>query len=112
MEILFAGEKMRRTLTDPVVLVRTHGQEQAKVMARRLADMLAADSLATFMALPGRCHALSGDRAGQFALDLRGPYRLIFEPANVPLPLRTDGALMREAVTAIRILREREDYHG
>ena len=26
----------------------------------------------------GRCHSLKGNRSGQFALDLSGPYRLIF----------------------------------
>jgi len=28
---------------------------------------------------PGRLHELRGDRAGQYSLDLHGPYRLLFE---------------------------------
>jgi hypothetical protein len=30
--------------------------------------------------LPGRCHELKGERAGQLSIDLDGPYRLLFEP--------------------------------
>jgi proteic killer suppression protein len=48
---------------------------------------------------------------GQFALDLWGPYRLIFEPANDPVPKSTDRGVDREQVTEVRIL-EIVDYHG
>jgi proteic killer suppression protein len=112
MEILFANERMRKMLSDPKALVRAYGQEQARVIARRIADMMAADSLAALRALPGRCHALTGNRAGQFAMELRGPYRLVFEGANDPLPVRADGSLDRSRVTLVRVLKEREDYHG
>ena len=49
-------------------------------------------------------------RAGQISLDLDGPYRLIFEVANNPIPLKTDGGLDWIQVTSIKIL-EVEDTH-
>ena len=61
--------------------------------------------------LPGRCHELKGDRAGSLALDLDGPYRLIFDPAHNPLPVNNDGGLIWCEVRKIRIL-DIEDYHG
>lgn len=61
--------------------------------------------------LPGRFHALSGTRAGQFALGLDGPYRLIFEPANDPVPRKDDGGLDLARITAVEII-EVVDYHG
>jgi hypothetical protein len=61
--------------------------------------------------LPGRCHELTGDRSGQLSLDLDGPYRLIFVPANEPVPLKADGGLDRTRVTAIEIIGV-EDTHG
>lgn len=61
--------------------------------------------------LPGRCHELTGDRKGELAVDLRGPYRLVFEPADNPPPVKEDGGLDWRRVTAVRIL-EVEDYHG
>jgi proteic killer suppression protein len=57
-----------------------------------------------------RCHELKGDRAGTLAVDLQHPYRLIFEPANDPVPSKADGGLDWTAVTSVRILAV-EDYH-
>jgi len=60
---------------------------------------------------PARCHPLQGDRAGEFAVDVHQPYRLIFEPANDPIPKKEDGSIDLKKITRIRIL-EVEDYHG
>ncbi len=57
-----------------------------------------------------RCHELREDRKGQLAVDLDHPYRLIFEIANEPLPVKPDGGLDWFNATAIRILTI-EDYH-
>lgn len=61
--------------------------------------------------LPGRCHQLKGNRAEQFAIDLDGLHRLIFEPANTPVPRKPDGGIDWTLVTAIEIVGV-EDYHG
>lgn len=50
------------------------------------------------------------DRALQLSLDLDHPYRLIFEPANEPIPTKPDGGLDWNKVTAVRILGV-EDTH-
>ena len=74
-------------------------------------ELRAADTLADISTLPpARCHQLSGDRAGQFAVDVRHPFRLIFEPAHDPVPRKEDGGIDLTRVTAIRIL-EVTDYH-
>jgi proteic killer suppression protein len=44
------------------------------------------------------------------AVYLDGPWRLIFEPANDPVPKKPDGGLDWTQVTVIRILEVR-DYH-
>jgi proteic killer suppression protein len=54
--------------------------------------------------LPGRCHELKHDRAGQLALDLCHPFRLIFEPANEPMPQKNGGGLDWSGVTVICVL--------
>ena len=58
-----------------------------------------------------RCHELTGNREGQLSVDLKYPYRLIFEPADKPVPSKVDGGLDWGKVTTIRIL-EVEDTHG
>jgi len=60
---------------------------------------------------PDRRHELSHDRKGQFAVDITGNYRLVFEPNNNPIPLKKDGGLDLNRITKIKIL-EVEDYHG
>jgi proteic killer suppression protein len=61
--------------------------------------------------VPGHCHQLRADRHGEFAVDLWGAYRLVFEPDHDPLPRLPDGGLDRSLVTRIRI-KEVVDYHG
>lgn len=74
-------------------------------------QLQAADTLADMRLLPGRCHELRGDRAGELAVSLDGPYRLIFQPANDPIPTLPDGGLDWSQVTAICII-EVVNYHG
>jgi len=91
---------------------RLWGPENARKIRLRITDLTAADSLAQVFLLPAaRCHELKGGRAGQFAVDVRHPFRLVFEPANDPVPVRDDGGIDLPKVTKVRIL-DVEDYHG
>jgi hypothetical protein len=58
-----------------------------------------------------RCHELRGNRAGELAVRLDKGYRIVFEVANDPIPVRPDGGLDWSHVTAVRILELAEDYH-
>lgn len=57
------------------------------------------------------CHPLIGDRKGQFAVHVKQPYRLIFEPAGGQVEANDENRVNFERVKAVRIL-EVEDYHG
>ena len=59
---------------------------------------------------PDRRHELTGDRKGEFAVDLRHPFRLLFRPNHDPVPLKEDGGFDLSRITAITILGV-EDYH-
>jgi plasmid maintenance system killer protein len=110
MEITFSSEKLRKVLNDSRQISRNYGKI-AKTIERRLFDMRAVPNLEGLYALPGTgCHELSKNRAGQLAVNLGQPYRLIFKPTNNPLPLKADGGLNRNLVTAIEVL-EITDYH-
>jgi proteic killer suppression protein len=110
MEIYFGTNKLAKILNDGEKIVKKYGAVAAKIIMQRLDDMAAADNLQTLMQLPGRHHALKGERKGQFACDLGHPYRLIYEPANEPLPIDDTNALIYEKVTIIEII-EITDYH-
>lgn len=112
MEVLFSSTKLHKECNTEKALRRAWGMENAARIQRRLVELEAAPSLADMFTLPqARCHALVGDHAGQFAVDVKHPYRLIFEPADDPLPRKPDGGLDLNRITKVRIL-EIKDYHG
>lgn len=84
--------------------------QRAKLIRRRLDDLRAAANLEVMRNLPGRCHELKGDRAGQLSLDLDGPYRLIFCPEHDPVPIKNDGGLDWSQVTTV-VMIEVVDTH-
>ncbi len=59
---------------------------------------------------PDRRHQLEGNRAGQYAVDLVHPNRLVFVPNHDPIPRKKDGGIDTDQVTAITII-EVVDYH-
>lgn len=89
---------------------RRWGGNHRKMLVR-VALLQSAETLADLEHAPGRLHALTEDRRGQFALSLWGVYRLVFEPANEPVPTLPDGGVDRGRVTAVRVL-EVVNYHG
>lgn len=112
MDILFRTRKLEKDCNDQRLLVRHYGDRRARVIQRRLDELAAAENLSIMDTLKyTRCHELIGDRDGQLSVDLDHPYRLIFRPANDPIPKRDDGGLDWTMVTAVEILKV-EDPHG
>lgn len=110
MDITFKTSKLEKECNNQRLLEKKHGSKRAKRIQRRLTDLRAATVLEDMRHVPGRCHELRQNRAGQFSLDLDHPYRLIFEPANEPVPAKPDGGIDWTQVTAVRIIGV-EDTH-
>jgi proteic killer suppression protein len=110
MEIIFSKDNDPDDWNQTKRLVRRHNVPRAKLIRRRLDDLKAAQCLEVMRHLPGRCHELKGDHAGELSLDLDGPYRLLFRPAQEPAPVRPEGGLDWSRVIAI-ILIGVEDTH-
>ncbi len=112
MEVVFRSSKLQRLCCSEKQCNRKWGPENGRLIRRRLADLNAAENLADLWKLPQtRLHALKGDRDGQFAVDIKHPYRLIFRPAHDPVPRKDDGDIDVSRVTKIEIT-EVLDYHG
>lgn len=110
MDIVYKNDKLKEECNNQRILEKKHGQKRAKRIRRRLDDLRAADVLENMRDLPGRCHELLYNRSGQLSLDLDHPYRLIFEPADEPIPTKLDGGIDWIKVVAVRILGV-EDTH-
>ena len=110
MNILFSTQRLQRQLSDQRQLQRLWGQDGARRITLRLQQLAAAEALDDMRQLPGRCHELAGDRAGQLAVDVHRGHRLVFRPTADPPPAKADGGLDWAAVDSVTIV-EIVDYH-
>lgn len=101
MDILFASKDLEALCLNERKQTRELGSPGARKLRSRLADLAAAANVGALVA--GRPHPLVGDLAGKFALDLDGGRRLVFEPADNPVPCTNSGAIDWPAVHSIRI---------
>ena len=87
----------------------SYGEANAKKLTQRLQELQAAQHLKD---LPpaARCHPLKGKRAGQYAVHLQQPFRLILEPVLSSRSKAGDRDVDLAQVTKVRII-EVEDYH-
>ena len=103
MEVSFEDADFAGTCGSAREMLRRYGQVRAKKIQQRLKALRAAETLADMQSLPGRCHELHGDRAGELSLDLDHPYRLLFRPTVKPDP-GPGGGLDWAAVAAVTII--------
>lgn len=101
MEIQFKDKKLRELCEKQAVAVKKLGDICARKLRSRLADLTAASRVTELVA--GNPHPLTGDRLGQFAVDLAGGWRLVFAPANDPVPRKDDASIDWFAVTIVCI---------
>ena len=111
MDISFRTRKLQKVFEKPGELKRSYGVRNESALKARLIVLYKAANLSRVPTIPPeRRHQLKGKRKEQFAVDLVHPHRLIFEPDHEPVPLKNDGGIDLEQVTAITIL-EVLDYH-
>ncbi|MBR5071615.1 MAG: type II toxin-antitoxin system RelE/ParE family toxin [Oscillospiraceae bacterium] len=98
MKIIYKTKKLERICTDAKTAIKVYGREMANKIHQRIDEISAADSIEMMLRFHiGRCHQLSQNRKGQFAVDLIHPYRLVFEKIG-------------EEIQAVQII-EIVDYH-
>jgi plasmid maintenance system killer protein len=111
MDISFKRTKIQKIFNSESELRKEYGNEQARIIMRRMMVLSAAENLNDISCLPPeRCHELTGNMQDHFAVDLKQPYRLIFIPDHESIPKKDDGGIDLKKVTAIQII-EIKDYH-
>ena len=108
MRIDFKDKTLKALCEQEKLAQRKLGKQMARKLKARLGDLDAASSVTALPA--GHPHPLTGDRAGQYALDLVQPERLVFEPDHEPVPRTKDGGIDWSQVTRVRIIWI-GDYH-
>ena len=80
MNISYKNKKIEKVCTDAKVSDRIYGKEMSEKIHMRIDEIQAADTVEEMILYRvGRCHSLTNNRKGQFAVDLVHPYRLVFE---------------------------------
>ena len=80
MEITYKNRRIEKVCTDIKVSDKTYGNEMSNKIQMRRDQITAAETVEEMIQYHiGRCHSLTSNRKGQYAVDLVHPYRLIFE---------------------------------
>jgi proteic killer suppression protein len=111
IDVAWSDRRLEKSCSSESAGARRWGADHWTLLKRRLATLRAAPTLKDMDHAPGNCHALSANRAGQFAVYLWGQYRLIFVPNHDPVPRADDGSIKPTDITRITIT-EVVDYHG
>ena len=111
MEITFAASKLHKIFNHESRLIKEYGKENGRIIMRRMFVLKVARNLEQVPhRKPERRHELSGKTKGEFAVDLKHPFRLVFSLNHDPIPMKKDGGIELRLVTSIVIIRV-EDYH-
>ena len=80
MDITYKNKKMEKICTDAKIADKTYGSDMAEKIHMRIDQIRATDTVELMILFHiGRCHQLTNNRKGQYAMDLVHPYRLVFE---------------------------------
>ena len=83
MKITYKSKNMEKVCTDAKAAERAYGREMAMKIHHRIDEIKAAETVEMMVECHiGRCHALTQNRRGQYAVDLVHPYRLVFEKSG------------------------------
>ncbi len=111
MNLDYKSNKLRKQLTNPAEIQKAFGT-QAKKVSQRMDELIASDNLHVLCQIPqANCHALTGNRNGEWAVDISGNHRIIFTIDQDPIPENENGSINKILVTDIRIIAAGEDYH-
>lgn len=106
----FENNKLRKQFADAGSLQKAFGK-LAVGIAERMDDIISSPTLAVLRQIgKANCHKLTGKRKHQWAVDISGNYRLIFEIDQDPVPMKSATEIDFVSVTRIRIV-EVIDYH-
>jgi len=79
LEVRYKNNRLKKICTQPEAARKEYGREMARKISKCIDQLTAADSVEMMVRFHiGRCHPLTGNRQGQYAMDLVQPYRLVF----------------------------------
>jgi proteic killer suppression protein len=103
VKINYKTKKLEKTFNDDRKLIKEHGQ-LAKKLKQRKNQIESAENLKILSDLPQlRLHPYKGNRIGQWSIDIKNNWRLIFSLDNSNISNITDGGVNLKDITIIKI---------
>lgn len=79
MQVTYKTKKIEKICTDAYLASRKYGSQMAEIIQIRIDQISSFPNVEEMIQFRiGRCHTLTNNRKGQYAVDLIHPYRLIF----------------------------------
>ena len=83
MDVEFQKDQDKKMYENYKKLFRKYGKPRGEIIIKRINELKAAKDLNDISLLPqARFHALMGNYKECYSVDLKHPYRLIFNPVN------------------------------
>lgn len=80
MDITYKNKKIEKVCTDAKTKEKTYGLKMAGKIHQRIDEITAVDTIEMMILFRiGRCHPLSQNRKGEYAVDLVHPYRVVYK---------------------------------
>jgi proteic killer suppression protein len=111
MVIIFADRKLEKYANDYSLAQRKLGNNQAKLLHKRLNDLYDAENFSVLFDLPGHHHPLTENRSGQWACNLEQPSRLIYKPIIPDELAQTEEQIDLVQLVELSVI-EITDYHN
>jgi proteic killer suppression protein len=112
LDVEYKTKKLERVCTSLKEARKAHGVEMAKVIMQRIQELKMFDNVDQLLDNKiGGCHPLLGNRKGEYAMDLRGPYRLIFKERTNEKLSEEDVREVDENFLVLVCIMNIEDYH-
>jgi proteic killer suppression protein len=109
LEIVFKSKKLKKNCEEIKNTQMKWGEKNALKIVKRLNEIDSFENLAELQKFPpARLHRLTGKREGQYAIDIKQPFRLIIEPMNISKEKNEENKL--ENITKVKII-EVTNYH-
>jgi proteic killer suppression protein len=106
LKVKILDRKLRKVISDARKLQKEFGKRNAELIVQRYNELVNIPNLGLMVKYRvGRCHLLTGNLKGKYALDLEHPLRMIIEPV-----FESENLEINEVVEVSIIIME--DYHG
>lgn len=110
MIIHYKSKKLAKTVENLKSIVKHYGI-RAKKVNQRIEDLESSANMEVFQLVCPSCHPLTGDKDGEYAIEISGNHRIIFVINQHPTPVDDQNEIIYSDVTDIKILNIGEDYH-